>query len=148
MPGFNAGSVVEPLDYDFNPYIKAEGVIKEPTDKQIGGLLASIKDLGKKITADAGIDGLNTEDPFAVMLALENLDPDVFVTVMGDMAATFSELCSGHPTKTQILGLPLRVRMGFYTWLMSEVINPEASTGAGSGATPTPMPAAAGQSST
>lgn len=148
MPGFVAEHAVQPLDWNFAPYFKASGTIREPSDEAIGNLLSAMKALGQKIKADAGVPDLDTDDPMAILMALENLDPQVFVTIMADLAAAFAEMCSNKPSKAQILSLPLRVRMGFYNWLMGEVTSPEASTGAGNGAAQTPPVAAAGSSST
>ena len=53
------------------------------------------------------------------------------VKLMHDMAETYSALCSGFPSTEEILALPMRRRQGFYTWLMNEVMNPEAGPGAG-----------------
>jgi len=50
---------------------------------------------------------------------------------MADVAGLFGDLCGNSPDKDTLLKLPLRVRVAFYGWVQSEVINPEAGTGGG-----------------
>lgn len=47
-------------------------------------------------------------------------------------AAMFSKLCSGNPSTEILLLLPHRVMEAWCGWLMKEVMDPEAVTGAGS----------------
>jgi hypothetical protein len=133
MAGFNAGSVVEPLDYDFRPFVDAHGTITEPTDAKIAAYLDGIKAIIKK--AEGLIpEGVDENDPGALVKALDNLEASAVVGVMGEMAELYSKLCSGKPTKAQILNLPMRIRQVFFAWLQSEVMSPEVVTGAGNGA--------------
>jgi len=66
-----------------------------------------------------------------VLDALDDLDPEDVVSLMGKMAGLYADLCSGDPSKAQIMALPLRVRQQFFTWLQTEVMSPEAGPGAG-----------------
>ena len=130
MAGFVAEGVVEPLAWDFNPYVKANGVIPEPTDTQIAAFLRETKDIFQKAQADIPAD-LDLDDPVAVLKAIDDLDPGAQVEAMKQMAEVYSNLCSGTPTAKQIAELPMRVRSVFFNWLQSEVMSPEAATGGG-----------------
>ena len=44
-----------------------------------------------------------------------------------------ADLCSGQPSKEQILTVPMRRRQMFYQWLQAEVMSPEAATPGGNG---------------
>lgn len=148
MPGFNAATVVEPLDYDFrtteNPKAP-HGVIKEPTDRQLADYLAGIKKLLAKFKGQLPESLLGGDvNPVDLFNAMDDLDPEVVVNFHADMAGLFAELCSGDPSKADILGLPIRVRAIFYAWLQQEVMSPEAAPGAGSGQVVTMPRAAAG----
>jgi hypothetical protein len=137
--GFNAATVVEPLDYDFRtketPNAKY-GTIPEPTDRLIADYMSGIKELVRKLKGTLP-DGLSTEnaDPLELMSAVEDLDPEVVVEFHADMAGLFSALCSGDPTKDEILALPIRIRTVFYGWLQQEVMSPEAAPGGGTNVT-------------
>ena len=130
MPAFSAESVVEALDYSFLPYTDARGTIREPTDQQIAAFLTGVKKVVKE-SEDKLPSGVDPADPSSVMAALDDLDPEDMVSLMGKMAALYGDLCSGDPSKAQILALPMRVRQQFFLWLQTEVMSPEAGPGAG-----------------
>ncbi len=129
MPAFSAESVVEALDYSFLPYTDAKGTIREPTDKQIASFLSGVK---KVVTqSELTLPNVDPDNPASVIEALDDLDPEDVVSLMGKMAGLYADLCSGDPSKAQILALPMRVRQQFFTWLQTEVMSPEAGPGAG-----------------
>lgn len=130
MAGFVAQGVVEPLDYDFNPYVNTKGTIPEPTDTQIAEFLRGIKTVIKDTQKDLP-DKVNLDDPVAVLAAIDDLDPAAQVEAMNKMAEVYSALCSNTPTSGQLMKLPMRVRQIFFAWLQGEVLAPEAATGGG-----------------
>ena len=170
MAGFDAGGVVEALDYAFDTCKKehdgpcwrgpesgsrpakctvfvpgCHGVITEPNDKQIAAYLAGVQKLVRDFRGklpDAMIAG--SGDVGAMLTAVEALDPKVAVKFNEELAALAAALCSGEPTKDDILGLPPRVRGKFLAWLGGEVMNPEAASGGGSAQMRTLRSAAAG----
>ena len=147
MTGFNAATVVEPLDYDFRTkdYPNAvHGVVKEPNDQQIAEYMAGVKELVKGIREKlptAMTDGSDV-DIQELFMAVDDLDPAVVVKFHADMAGVIAKLCSGQPSKQDILDLPIRMRVMFYAWLQREVMSPEAAPGGGSNVTK--LPARAG----
>lgn len=130
MAGFVAQGVVEALDYDFRPFVNAHGTIKEPTDQQVAAWLEDIKKLTKEME-DKLPGGITGDDPGALIQALDDLDTESVMSVMGDMAGAYSKLCSGDPSAKQILNLPMRIRQVFFRWLQGEVMDPEVVSGAG-----------------
>ena len=146
MPLFDAGSVVEPIHVRLMPYADFDADIREPSDKQLGEFLAALKKLmGSGGLAAMGIEGgvIDTTDPDAMIAAVGELEPDKFVEVMTDLAAMHSKLCSGHPTRAEILAVPVRRRFALYAYLQGEVMSPEAAP-AGGGPHLTVLPPAAG----
>lgn len=146
MPAFDAGDVLESLDWDFTKAgVKASGVVPEPSDHQIGQFLDGLKNLytdAKSSGLDLGLPDEATADQ--MMDALANVTGDKFEQFMAATAGLFAELCSGKPSKEQLLALPLRVRVHFYNWIQAEVVRPEAGTGAGNVVALSPRSAAAG----
>jgi hypothetical protein len=134
MPTFDAGTVLEQLDWDFTAAgVKAKGTVREPSDAVIGQFLEGIRDLYTKaqngpLAAAALPADTSPEDMLA---ALTSLTGAAFVDFMAETAALFSGLCGGSPSRDQILGLPMRVRVHFYAWIQKEVVNPEAVPAAG-----------------
>lgn len=160
MPSFDAGAVVEALDYDFTgkkldgtpaagwprALAKEAGTIAEPSDAAIGRFLDGLKKLYAEAQASglagAGLD--ESASPAEMLEALGSLTGDSFVKFMADTAALFAELCSGTPSAETLLLLPMRVRIRFYAWIQEEVVNPEAGPGAGTAVVRSLPPARAG----
>lgn len=160
MPGFDIGRLADPLDWDFRgiradgsiipgwpkQLAGAHGTITEPSDKQIATFLDGMKNLVSGAAA-AGLTsaGITEDMPAADLVsALNELAVDDVLETVGNMAALYSALCSGKPTKTQIMLMPLRYRSAFFEWLQREVISPEAGPGAGGAVVRMPPRAAAG----
>lgn len=143
MAGFNAATVVEPLDWDFNPYATAKGRIKEPTDDQIAQFLNALKAMTEEVKGSLP-DGTDTADPAEVIAAIDSLDASAVVDAHRKMAVIFSALCSGDPSPETLLQLPMRIRTVFFGWLQQELMSPEAAPGGGSAQVTTLRPAAAG----
>ena len=147
MSGFDAGALVEPLNYNFAPFCpEISGTIPEPTDKQIETFLAKIKTIME--TANKGIGGLSDDDPDAFLEALSSMDPKVVTGTIRDMARAYAELCSRNPSFEDLMKAPMRVRILFFRWVQQEVFSPEVRTGAGTQVVNLPQRAVAGSSST
>jgi hypothetical protein len=149
MPKFDAGTVVESLEWDFSTtkitaLKHARGVIPEPSDAAIGRFLDGLKKLYSEAQGMAGGQLGPDATPDEMLEAISSLTGDAFVSFMSDTAGLFAELCDGKPSKEQLLALPLRVRAHFYGWVQSEVINPEVGPGAGTAAVTQLRSAAAG----
>lgn len=138
--GFNAGSVIEPLDYDFSnikggpPGLKGvKGTIAEPSDQMIGEFLDAQRALFDKAAEQfkAVRDLGDDPDASAVMAALADLRGEDVVNLMTDTAGLYAELCGGTPSQADILLLPNRARIAFYGWLNEQVVRPEAVTSGG-----------------
>jgi hypothetical protein len=143
MAAFNAGTVVEALDWTFEPFVAAKGVIREPTDAQVAQYLKDITDLRAEVKAkvpDAPDDG----DLVDLTDAVADLDLDSIAELTGKMAGIVAALCSGEPSRETILALPPRRRVMFYGWLQQEVMSPEAVPGGGNAQVTTLRSARAG----
>jgi hypothetical protein len=147
MSGFDAGALVEPLDYNFKPFCpEISGTIPEPTDKQIEAFLAKIKTIMEGANKEIG--SLSADDPEAFLEALTSLDPKMVTGTIRNMARAYADLCSNHPSFEDLMKVPMRVRILFFRWVQQEVFSPEVKTGAGT-AVVTPLSrAVAGSSST
>jgi hypothetical protein len=154
---FNAATVVEALEWTFEPMLKAKGVIAEPTDDQIVKFLTDVKALVARLqekarqraaggAAEPGTDLAVPagRDPADLVDAIEELDPSVVGEFHQELAGIFAELCSGDPGKETLLKLPMRIRVVFYGWLREQVMNPEAAPGGGNAQVTTLRSAAAG----
>jgi hypothetical protein len=143
VAAFNAGTVVEGLDWTFEPFVHTSGTIREPNDEQISRYLKDVKAIGEEIRQKIP-DAPDGGDPASLMAALEDLDLDSVAELTGRMAGIIAALCSGEPSRDTILALPPRRRAMFYGWLQAEVMSPEAAPGGGNAQVRTLRPAAAG----
>jgi hypothetical protein len=137
MPQFDASGIVEGLECKLRPYAEFDGVIPEPTDQQIGEFLSRLKKVLREAQDKLGrkddTEEIDVTDTAQVAKALDDLDPEDFVKIADEMAALHADLCSGTPSKAQILAVPLRRRNLFYQWLQGEVMSPEAASPGGNG---------------
>jgi hypothetical protein len=143
MAKFDAAAVVEALDWTFEPFVHASGVIKEPNDDQIATYLADLKAIGTEIREKVP-DAPDATDPVGLLAALEDLDLESVGALTGRMAGIYAALCGGDPTRETILALPPRRRTMFYGWLQAEVMSPEAAPGGGNAQVTTLRSARAG----
>jgi hypothetical protein len=132
MAGFDAATVVDPLDYTFEPHVASHGTIPEPTDDQIEAFTGAMQSLMKEVQASTDMPGMTgDEGPEKFLEALDSLDPAKIRAQMDQMADVYALLCSGKPTADEIRLLPQRIRNRFFQWISKEVLNPEAGPGAG-----------------
>lgn len=142
MASFDAGSVIDPLDYDFSvladkygikEFAGVKGTVREPTDDQImkfgqamitheqrRRLMDPRADMTEDATVDQYLEGAAKYAENVQAAGLNRAEAEIF-----------SALCSGKPTAAQLMKMPPRVRQGFYKWLRDEVLSPEAAAGDG-----------------
>jgi hypothetical protein len=130
LSGFSAANVVNALDYDFMPFVNESGTVREPNDQLITNYIAGYKALVNEIKQKVPTLDENAGQA-DVLAALEDLDPEIMMSVNQKMAEIYSDLCSGKPSKTTIMALPPRIRNIFFAWLQGEVMDPEVVTGGG-----------------
>jgi hypothetical protein len=130
LPQFNAASVVDALDFTFEPYVRAHGTIREPNDDQITAFVNAYKALTKEIREGIPKD-IDPTDQLALLEAMEDLDVEVMVSMTQRMAGIMSDLCGGFPSREDILAVPPRIRTLFFAWLQEQVMSPEAVTDGG-----------------
>lgn len=121
--GFDAGAVVEPLDYDFTKFGGSKGTIPEPSDKAIDQLFKDIATAMRTIVdkINPGGKDLAVEEVLLAMADLPEAADIGYADMMHELAKAFAKLCQNQPPVTQMMKLPLRIRMRFFTWLVTEI---------------------------
>jgi hypothetical protein len=141
MAGFDAGAVVEPLDYDFTT-IKAisddvravlqnaKGTIREPSDAAVQRLirsqLAAAREIG--ITPET-VDPTDQKAMVELARAVAKQPEEKISQMSGRMVGAAAELCDGAPTLEEIQALPQRIQNAFIAWLIGTLTNPEFAAG-------------------
>lgn len=139
MPTFDAGSVVEPIDFDFSPLADephliaglagVTGTVKEPSAVQVQAYVNESRRELVRMRKEAGI--VDEDDADAVIAALEKMNPERTRESQRQSAEILSALCSGFPSVDHLMLLPYRVMHAFGEYLSEQVLNPEVMTGAG-----------------
>lgn len=123
MSKFNAADAVEPLDYDFAPYVEKAGVIPEPTTAKLNRFRATMLQIQKDIQAK--VPGFTPQADLS-KIDLTGVDIKVFEEQSESIRREVVALCDGSGiTATDLKKLPDRVFAAFTTWLTNEV-NPKA----------------------
>lgn len=151
MAGFSAAAAVDPLDYDFNPYVDLKGTIPEPSDKQANKYLRKWQEIVQGVVRANTIklQDYNEMTPeqrkehddslpktiAQTLDAMNNLsfsaDPDdpegqsETEQVADAMCKITSEVTGGHLTEAALLAIPYRPRAAFFGWLVAELTSPE-----------------------
>lgn len=152
MATFNAASILEPLDYDFtslagepnniSELADARGTTPEPSSPQVQAFFqASAREVqrvqreARKALADAEAaeaSGEPVPEPTDAELAAQDKAEEKRAEASRRrQAAMVSKLCSGNPSAEILMKLPHRMASAYGEWLVGEINDPEAVTGAG-----------------
>lgn len=124
LPGFDAATIVEELDYDFTKFGGRKATIPEPDDARIIAMYSAMDSLVKDI---AGSFVQLPENPSASDLvdSLNQLTmSESYGPMLDGMTKIYAELCSQSPSEDELKKLPPRVRALFFQW-MAKQLRPE-----------------------
>jgi hypothetical protein len=137
---FSASVDIEPLDYDFKPYVDTKGTVPEPSNEAVTEFYAGI---GNMLEAALGEDRLGDILTPAELIDFKLRKPEPLMKVQAatsnvDDMNKASELaldlhaavCGGSPSRDDLAALPYRVRQAFYGALQ-RWLSPDASRPAG-----------------
>jgi hypothetical protein len=120
MAGFDSGSAVEPMDWDFTKHGGGTGTVPEPSNNQMKRFqdeFARIMRDGEALIKTADDAASMTEEDFATYQKSQQ-------SISDRLDAAIAKLCQNHPSAEQVEKLPFRVKTAFSTWLMKQ-FNPE-----------------------
>lgn len=138
--GFDAGTVVSPLEYNFDSLAKrytkpdgesmypelvgVSGTTPEPSDEMVQEMQRSFVAATTRLNSATG--AVDAEDRKAVAAALEAIPKEEFAKVEEDILDALAKLCQGRPTRDQLAALPYRQKREYIKWLQNELMNPES----------------------
>src|ERR1039457_7483291 len=144
MAKFQAAGIVEELAFDFTGLrdVKGledvEGVITEPTSKQVRAFNLAATDEIRRLSAELAKAGEEADDELpglaGVAAGLETLSmrsAALSEEAVDRKSGVLSVLWSRHPTAAHLEKLPYRIMSAFAAWVTKEVMDPEAVTGGG-----------------
>ena len=130
--GFDAGDVWV-FPYNLNPYVKAQGHVPPPTQARIDRFQRSMaklmidyqKAVQEAEEAQAKAEA-QSEEGAVPELTMEEVDKALAerAEAVGRVKDAVADLCSGHPTRKQLEGLPEYVFMKF-VFVLGRKVNPE-----------------------
>lgn len=120
---FNAGQVVESLDFDFRPYVNAHGTIAEPTDDQVRKMNLALRDATLAVTGQ----DVDPEDRAAMARAFGKLTDEQLRAMEAANVAAIAIVTGTAPAAGDLDGLPFRIKREFIKWLIRELNDPEGS---------------------
>lgn len=153
MAAFDAGTALDPMDWDFSKYDAGTGTVPEPSDVEIERFLKKyrvmatsvmqnaaaqldqqmrddIKKRAKVVEDQENAQVLSLDDALEVMKQVDITAADVSPAIVNAMADLVVTITKGSPSKEQLLKLPNRVRGAFYGWLIGQLTDPEFSAAA------------------
>lgn len=125
MSGFDAGTAVEPMDWDFTtvPGGQGKGTVPEPSTDE----MKSFQREFAQIMRDG--NALEVDDDAAVKMTDKEFE--TFQKKADEIGArldvAISKLCKNNPSQEEVATLPFRVKTAFSKWLM-EQFSPEGET--------------------
>jgi hypothetical protein len=143
MAKFDAGTAVEPMEFDFAKYKGGTGEIPEPTTGLVNDFFVGMRGLIKDARELAGDDVASMDfeamDGEELAAAFDKMDEKTATAMefQKKSIALMSELCQGSPDAEALGKLPLRVLRAFNQWLLGE-INPKKDGGSDQ-TDPTPL---------
>lgn len=122
MSGFDAGTAVEPMDWDFTTVDggKGKGTVPEPSTEEMKNFqreFAQIMRDGQKLEVSDEAATKMTDKQF------EKFQKDAD-EIGQRLDVAISKLCKDNPSREEVATLPFRVKTAFSKWLM-EQFSPE-----------------------
>jgi hypothetical protein len=127
LPKFSADSIGGQIEYDFTTWGGSAGVIPEPSRKAVKHFMDSIqrgfKEIGLRNADDP--DATTPDEVVDTMNKIE--DDEVFEKTAEMLTKAVAEVCGGSPSFDELASLHYRPFMGFFGYLIGELMNPEVS---------------------
>lgn len=144
MAGFDAGNVVEPMDWDFTKFGGGKGTIPEPSDvemerflRKYRTLMGAVRDEAlasveqaeqeAKAEAEGARRGVTLEEARQLMAEIDLTDEgsEFARRVSEQMLDIVVGITKGSPSREQISALPNRIRGAFFGWLVGQLTDPD-----------------------
>lgn len=124
MTGFDAGTAVEPMDYDFTttPGGRGKGTVPEPSTRQMKKFQDEFTRIMRAGTAlEKSMEDVSdmSDDALADFQAKQD-------AISEQLDAAIAGLCQDQPSAAEVATLPFRVKTAFSNWLL-EQFRPESA---------------------
>lgn len=121
MPGFDASTIVEPLDYDFTKFGGKKGVIPEPSEEKLVEFYSAMDGLLKSVAGDF-VQLPPNPSATELVEALNQLTMnESYKPMLDGMTTLHAKLCADSPSEAELLMLPPRIRALFFQWIAQQL---------------------------
>lgn len=125
MPKFDSSTIGGSLDFDFTGWGGSKGTVPEPSRPAVNKLLKKVQNSFK----DLGLVDENSGDsttPDQVRATMDKIEDEALFEKMTEaMTAAVADVCGGTPSLEELTALPYRPFMGFFGFLMGNLVDPE-----------------------
>lgn len=132
MPKFDVSSVAD-VEYDLTgvrgvngEFIQDKGVVPEPSRKLVGETMKRISAAYNENVAKQPDEEIEST-PDAVAEAMQKLEDEDFEAISDALLEAIVDFCQGHPSRESIEQLPWPRFIGFFGFIMENMLSPEAS---------------------
>jgi hypothetical protein len=132
MPKFDEESIGGELEYKFTKWLDEKfkdrvGVVPEPSRPAVNALMKKVQGNFKEMgLVDESDDDSTTPSEIADRMN-KIVDDDLFEKMATKITEAVAEVCGGKPSLETLMALPYRPFMGFFGFLVGNLMNPEAS---------------------
>src|SRR6266568_3039991 len=112
---FDAGKIVQPLDFTFEDYGGTKGTVPEPSDRDVVELFKALEAAQRQFLPN--LDDVDTSTSEGLMKALQQPGEEQFFELSEGLCRAYGTFCKGTPSEEELLKLPIRVRVAFFIWL-------------------------------
>ena len=124
MTSFDAGTIVEELDYNFEKFGGRKGTIPEPDEATIITMYAEMDQLVKEIAAEhVELPPDTTAEDLVQALNLVTMS-ESYEPMLRGMTRIHAKACSHSPSEEELEQLPPRIRALFFQWFQ-KMMRPE-----------------------
>lgn len=125
MPKFDGGSIGGSLEYDLTEWGGGPGIVPEPSRPAVNKMMKAVQSSFKELGL-ADVTGGDSTTPNEIADTMNKIEDDeVFEKMTTRMTESVAELCGGKPSLHDLQALPYRPFMGFFGWLMGNLMDPE-----------------------
>jgi hypothetical protein len=117
---FNAGTEVEPIQYDFTFCDAGKGTVPEPSEDQLEAWTRGVAELGLAALAAAGGDDGEQMSTREWLARQVEIPPGSLRQDAEKAAQVYAAVCSNQPSADDLMKLPIRYRTAFYGWLSGQ----------------------------
>lgn len=124
MPSFDASTIVEPLDFNFEKFGGPKGTVPEPNESDILEFYAELDALTKEVAGEFVQLPSNPTAQDLVEALNQITMSEAYGPMLRGMTRIHAKFCKDSPNEEDLNKLPPRIRALFFQWI-AQMMRPE-----------------------